>query len=79
MPEARIELDFASPLELLVAVLLSAQTTDKRVNLVTPALFARFTTAQAYAAATPADIEPFIRSVGLYRNKAKHLAALGRA
>lgn len=79
MPQARIELDAASPLELLVAVLLSAQTTDKRVNLVTPALFAHFRSARDYAAVAAQDIEPYIKTVGLYRNKAKALAALGRA
>lgn len=77
MPEAAIELDFRTPLELLVAVLLSAQTTDKRVNLVTPALFARFRAPQDYAAATPAELEPFLASVGLFRSKARSLVALG--
>ncbi len=79
MPEAKIELHATTPLELLVAVLLSAQTTDKRVNLVTPALFKRFKTAADYAAAKPEDIERIIASVGLFRNKAKAIAALGRA
>jgi endonuclease-3 len=79
MPEATIELDHRTPLELLVAVLLSAQTTDKRVNLVTPALFARFRSAGDYAAAQPEDLEPFIKTVGLFRTKSKALAALGRA
>ena len=79
MPGARIELDFRSPLELLVAVLLSAQTTDKRVNLVTPALFARFRRAEDYAAAAPGELEAHIASLGLFRNKARSLVALGRA
>lgn len=79
MPEARIELDWKSPLELLMAVLLSAQTTDRRVNMVTPALFAAYPTAHALAQASPAQLEPYIKTVGLFRNKAKHLAALGRA
>lgn len=79
MPEAHIELDASTPLELLVAVLLSAQTTDKRVNLVTPALFRDFPTAESYARADPADLEPYIKTVGLFRNKAKSLAKLGRA
>jgi endonuclease-3 len=79
MPEARIELDHRTPLELLVAVALSAQTTDKRVNLVTPALFRDFPTAAHYARATPAQLEPYIQSVGLFRTKARNLAALGRA
>ena len=78
MPEAKIELDYTTPLELVVAVALSAQTTDKRVNLTTPALFARFKTAADYAAATPADIEPYLKSVGLFRNKAKNLVKLGQ-
>jgi endonuclease-3 len=79
MPEAKIELDYTTPLELVVAVALSAQTTDKRVNLVTPALFARFKTAQDYAAATPEEVEAYIKTVGLYRNKAKNLVKLGQA
>ncbi len=79
MPQARIELDFTTPLELLVAVMLSAQTTDKRVNLVTPALFARFRTAGAYAQATPGEVEAYIKTLGLFRNKAKNLVALGKA
>lgn len=79
MPEAKIELDYTTPLELVVAVALSAQTTDRRVNLVTPALFARFPTAAHYAAATPADVEPYIKTVGLFRNKAKNLVKLGQA
>ena len=78
MPEAKIELDYTTPLELVVAVALSAQTTDKRVNLVTPALFARFRTAADYAAATPEEIESYIKTVGLFRNKAKNLQKLGQ-
>lgn len=79
MPEAEIELDYTTPLELVVAVALSAQTTDRRVNMVTPALFARFKTAADYAAVEPADLEPYIKTVGLFRNKAKSLVKLGRA
>lgn len=79
MPEAKIELDYTNPLELVVAVALSAQTTDKRVNLVTPALFAKFKTAADYAAATPREIEKYIKTVGLFRNKAKSLVRLGKA
>ncbi len=79
MPEAKIELDYTTPLELVVAVALSAQTTDKRVNLVTPALFARFKTAADYAAAPPAEVEAYIKTVGLFRNKAKNLVKLGQA
>lgn len=78
-PGAAIELDFTTPLELLVAVLLSAQTTDRRVNLVTPALFKAFPTAAHYARATPADVEPYIATLGLFRNKAKALVKLGQA
>ncbi len=79
MPDARIELDYRTPLELLVAVILSAQCTDKRVNLVTPALFQRFPDAPAYARAEPTDVEPFIRTCGLYRAKAKNIVAAARA
>ena len=79
MPEVRIELDYRTPLQLLVAVILSAQCTDKRVNLVTPALFRRFPDAAAYASASPADVEPFIQSCGLFRAKAKNLVAAARA
>lgn len=79
MPEAKIELDYRTPLELLVAVVLSAQTTDKRVNLVTPALFARFPTAADYAAADPSEVEALIKTVGLFRTKATNLVKLGQA
>jgi endonuclease III len=70
-PDAHCELDFSSPHELLVATILSAQATDVSVNKVTPALFERFPTPQHFARATPEAIEPFIRSIGLFRNKAK--------
>lgn len=79
MPEAHIELDYRTPLELLVAVILSAQCTDKRVNMVTPALFQRFPDARAYAAVRPEDVEPFIQTCGLYRAKAKNLVAAAKA
>jgi endonuclease III len=79
MPEAKIELDYRTPLELLVAVILSAQCTDKRVNMVTPALFARYATAQAYAKAKLPELESFISTCGLFRNKAKNLQAAGKA
>lgn len=78
MPNAEIELDYETPLQLLVAVALAAQTTDKRVNLVTPALFARFPTAAHLAQAEVAEVESFIKTVGLYRNKAKNLVKLGQ-
>jgi endonuclease-3 len=79
MPEVRIELDYRTPLELLVAVILSAQCTDKRVNLVTPALFQRFPDAQAYASVKPEAVEPFIQACGLYRSKAKNIVAAAKA
>ncbi|MBM4108947.1 MAG: endonuclease III [Phycisphaerae bacterium] len=74
-PDARCELDHSSPHELLVATILSAQATDAGVNRATPALFARFPTPAHYAAAAPADIEPCIRSIGLFRNKARAIQA----
>ncbi len=78
-PEPRCGLEFQDPYQLLVAAVLSAQTTDRAVNRLTPALFARFPTARDLARAAPEEIEPFIRSLGLYRNKARNLAALARA
>jgi endonuclease-3 len=74
-PDARCELDFRTPLELLVATILSAQCTDQRVNLVTPALFKKYRTASDYAAADPAVFEEEIRSTGFFRNKARHIIA----
>lgn len=79
MPEAKIELDFRTPLELLVAVILSAQCTDKRVNMVTPALFDRYRSAADYANADLAELESFIKTCGLYRSKAKNIIAAGKA
>lgn len=75
-PDAHCELTYATPHELLVATILSAQTTDVNVNKATPALFARFPAPADYARATPQEIEPYIRSLGFFRNKAKsvHLA-----
>jgi endonuclease III len=75
MPDARIALEFEDDLELLVSVILSAQSTDAGVNRATPALFARYRTAADYAAAAPEELWPFIRSLGLYRNKAKAIVA----
>ena len=75
MPDAKIELDYTTPLELLVAVILSAQCTDKRVNMVTPALFKAFPSPAAYAKATPAELEPFIKTCGLYQAKAKNIVS----
>ena len=77
-PDAHCELDFTTPLELLVATILSAQCTDKRVNLVTPTLFARYPDAQAYATANPEDIEDIIRSTGFFRAKTKSIVTLGQ-
>ena len=77
-PEPKTELTYGNPYELIVAVVLSAQCTDKRVNLVMPALLAEFPTAAHLGAATADDIFPFIRSVSYPNNKAKHLAGLGR-
>ncbi len=78
MPEAKIELDYTTPLELVVAVALSAQTTDKRVNMVTPALFKRYPTAAHYAKADPKELEEYLKTVGLFRNKTKNLIKLGQ-
>jgi endonuclease-3 len=78
-PDAHCELDFTSPLELLVATILSAQTTDTRVNMVTPTLFARYTTAAEYAAADREELEKIIQSTGFYHAKANSLLGLGQA
>lgn len=76
-PDAHCELDFRTPLELTVATILSAQCTDKRVNQVTPRLFARYPAAVDYAGADRAELEELIRSTGFYRNKANSLIGLG--
>jgi len=78
-PDAHCELDHASPLQLLVATILSAQCTDARVNLVTPALFARYPTAADYAGADRAELEEMIRSTGFFRAKTNALISLGAA
>lgn len=78
MPVAESELTFSNPFELLVAVILSAQCTDKRVNLTTPALFEAYPTAEAMAEASAEDIFPYIRSISYPNNKARHLAAMAR-
>ena len=78
-PDAHCELDFTSPLELAVATILSAQCTDKRVNEVTPRLFARYPDAEAYARADRAEVEELIRSTGFFRNKTTSLIGLGAA
>ncbi len=77
-PDAVIELDFTTPLELLVATILSAQSTDVRVNQVTPALFARYPDAAAYAAADRAELEQLIMPAGFFRTKAQALIGLGQ-
>ena len=77
-PEARCELDFATPFELLVATVLSAQSTDRRVNTVTPRLFARFPTPLALAEAEPGDVEEIILSVGFFRAKSAAIIGLAR-
>ncbi|OCF91095.1 endonuclease III [Nocardia brasiliensis] len=78
-PDAHCELDFRTPLELAVATILSAQSTDVRVNLTTPALFAKYPDARAYAEANRAELEEYVRSTGFYRNKANSLIGLGQA
>lgn len=77
-PDAHCELDFTTPLELAVATVLSAQCTDVRVNLTTPALFARYPTALDYAQADRTELEELIRPTGFYRNKASSLINLGQ-
>jgi endonuclease-3 len=78
-PDAHCELDFSTPLELAVATVLSAQSTDKLVNTVTPALFARYRTALDYAKADRAELAQMIHSTGFFRNKANSLIGLGAA
>src|SRR5690625_3824053 len=78
-PDARCELDFTTPLELLVATVLSAQCTDARVNLTTPALFAKYPDARAYAEADIAALEDLVRPTGFFRNKAAAIKGIGIA
>jgi endonuclease III len=78
-PDAHTELDFTTPLELAVATILSAQTTDRRVNEVTPELFRRYRSAADYGAADRAEMEQLIKSTGFYRNKTTSLIKLGQA
>lgn len=78
MPVAESELNYRNPFELLVAVILSAQCTDKRVNMTTPSLFEAYPTAEMMAKATAEEIFPYIRSISYPNNKAKHLAAMAR-
>ncbi|MBM3985093.1 MAG: endonuclease III [Planctomycetes bacterium] len=77
-PHPRCALDYATPFELLCAVILSAQCTDKRVNLVTPALFARYPDAAALAAARQEDVEDLVRTTGFFRNKARNLVGMAQ-
>lgn len=72
-PDAKPELNFRNPYELLIATILSAQCTDKQVNRVTPALFDAYPTPEALASAEPEDVEPYIHSCGFYHNKAKNI------
>ncbi len=72
-PGAKCSLDYANPLQLLIATILSAQCTDARVNMVTPALFARYKTAAEFAGADCAELEALVQSTGFYRNKAKSI------
>jgi len=78
-PEAKCELDFENPLQLLIATVLSAQCTDKRVNMVTPALFAKYPTAKHFATANRIELEELIRSTGFYRNKSTSILGLASA
>ena len=77
-PDAKPALHFANPFQLLVAVVLSAQCTDVKVNMVTPALFAAYPDAAALAKAEPEEIEPYIKTCGLFHNKAKNLVLMAR-
>src|SRR5574338_173140 len=78
-PDAHCELDFANPFQLAVATILSAQCTDKRVNMVTPALFAKYPTPAALARAKQEDVEEIIKSTGFFRNKAKSIIGMAGA
>lgn len=77
-PQAHCELNYSNPLELLIATILSAQCTDKRVNLVTPALFARYGNIDDYASAEQEELEQYVRTTGFFRNKAKNIIACAR-
>ncbi len=78
-PDAHCELDFATPLELIVATILSAQSTDKKINEVTPKLFARYPSAADYAAADRAEMEEILKPTGFFRNKTTAVIGLGNA
>jgi endonuclease-3 len=77
-PDAVCSLTYEKPHELLISVRLSAQCTDARVNLVTPALFAHFPTLESYAASTPEEVGEYIRSCGLYKTKARDIVAMAQ-
>jgi endonuclease III len=77
-PDVVCELHFKAPHELLVATILSAQCTDKRVNMVTPALFKKYSTVKSLAGASPLEVETLIRSTGFYRNKTKNILGMAR-
>ncbi len=77
-PDAHCELDFESPFQLAVSTILSAQTTDLRVNMVTPELFRRYPDAEALAGARQEDVEEVVRTTGFYRNKAKNIIGFAR-
>ena len=77
-PDAKTELNYSNPYELLVAVILSAQCTDKRINAITPALFDRFPDPESLAAATPEEVFEYIRSVSYPNNKSKHLVGMAK-
>ncbi len=77
-PDAHCELDFEDAFQLAVATILSAQTTDERVNMVTPVLFARYPNAEALASAQQEDVEEIVRSTGFFRNKAKNIIGFAR-
>ena len=72
-PDAHCALDFTNPLQLLIATILSAQSTDKMVNRVTPALFKKYRTARAFARSEPSQLEEMVHSTGFFRNKARHI------
>ena len=77
-PEAVCELDFRNPFELLVATILAAQATDVGVNKATPALFARFGDAEAFAEVEPEHVEPYVNTIGLFRSKSRYLVGMAR-
>src|SRR5689334_14924312 len=77
-PGAETELEYTNPYELIVSVILSAQCTDKRVNMTTPALFKKFPTVKELAASTPEEVFPLIKSISYPNNKAKHLVGMAK-